>query len=82
MTDYRAMFMASVETIAQISDALGIPEEDAATANGADLILGKIELLRLGSNTSTCACGSSLCDGDHENMESRQSPEQRFWSGK
>lgn len=82
MTDYRAMFLAAVETIAQISEALGIPEEEAAVANGADLILEKIELLRLSANTSTCPCGSALCDGDHENLESRESPEQRFWSGK
>lgn len=41
--DYKSMFGAAVSTIATISEALGIDEEEAACANGAELILEAIQ---------------------------------------
>lgn len=41
--DYKSMFDAAVSTIATISEALGIDEEEAACANGAELILEAIQ---------------------------------------
>lgn len=41
--DYKSMFGAAVSTIAAISEALGIDEEEAACANGAELILEAIQ---------------------------------------
>lgn len=43
---YKNLFEAAVLSIAEISMALGIPDEEAASANGNDLILDAIESLK------------------------------------
>lgn len=43
---YERMFNAAVCSLAEISKALGISDEEAATANGNDLILERIAELR------------------------------------
>ncbi|AMR79298.1 hypothetical protein [Cupriavidus nantongensis] len=44
--DYKARFETMVSMIGEISDALGIPDDEAACANGHDLILAAIARLR------------------------------------
>jgi hypothetical protein len=43
---YERMFNAAVVSLAEISAALGIPDEEAAAANGNELILERIDQLR------------------------------------
>lgn len=45
MLEYKPMFEAAVRSIAEISAALGIPEEAASTANGNEEILAVLEEL-------------------------------------
>lgn len=42
MIDYEKMFNAAVAALAEVSNALGVPDDEAACANGNDLILGRI----------------------------------------
>lgn len=48
---YEPMFNAAIASLAEVSMALGIPDEEAAVANGNDLILEAIEQLKLGEPT-------------------------------
>jgi hypothetical protein len=40
---YEAMFLAAVQSLAEISKALDIPDDEAACANGNELVLEAIE---------------------------------------
>lgn len=52
MPDYKVRFETMVSMIGEISDALGIPDDEAACANGNDLILSAISQLRAPSAIS------------------------------
>lgn len=45
------MFNAAVQSLGEISNALGIPDDEAAVANGNDLILDAIQELKLAEPT-------------------------------
>lgn len=47
-TGYEKMFLAAVQSLAEISKALGIPDDDAACANGNELIMERIADLQRG----------------------------------
>jgi hypothetical protein len=57
---YEAMFLAAVQSLAEISKALGIPDDEAACANGNDLILARIAEMVDSGECRSCVNGKCV----------------------
>ena len=60
MNHYESMFQAAVQSLAEISKALGIPDEQAACSNGNDLILERIAELIDSGECRSCVGGKCV----------------------